>query len=112
MVCRDGGTLPFIYDITIHAISGCKVNIIFRLSNIVCASMCTGKDGCGAYRFMPKNCTLANATELVGHDDSAPNAIVTPIASTITIMMDIDLVPSKFLYCLGTMYYVSFMLNI
>ena len=56
---------------------------IFRLSNIVCASMCSGKDGCGAYLFEPKNCTLANATGLIG--DSSHDAR--------TIMMDIDLVP-------------------
>ena len=49
--------------------------------------MCPGKDSCGAYLFLPKNCTLANATGLIGQDNSSPNAL--------TIMMDIDLVPGK-----------------
>ena len=85
---RYGGFYLYYYYLRHEYIS--QHDLIFRLSNIVCASMCTGKDGCGAYLFVPKNCTLANATGLIGQDNFSPNAL--------SIMMDIDIVPGKLYY--------------
>ena len=62
-----------------------------RLSNVVCCSMCTANEACGASFYVPGNCTLANATGLIGVDGSAPDAI--------TAMISMNLTQGRFIFC-------------
>ena len=59
--------------------AGLRYEIFYRLSNIMCSSICTTDEVCNAYQYSPKNCSLANATGLVGADLSSANAEVVMI---------------------------------
>ena len=44
-----------------------KKQVIYRLSKLMCASLCTADELCNAYRFNSiSGCILGNATQLVG----------------------------------------------
>ena len=58
-----------------------EISIAYRLSNIVCGSMCAADDVCNAFKYWPRNCSLANATGLVG---ALPNS---SIAETVMIII-------------------------
>ena len=55
------------------------MDIFYRLSNIMCSSMCSTDEACNAYQYSPKNCSLANATGLIGAVLSSANAEVVMI---------------------------------
>ena len=46
----------------------------YSLSNIMCASICTADKVCQAYKFLPRNCSLANATGLIGANPTSSKA--------------------------------------
>ena len=44
-----------------------RKQLIYRLSNVMCASLCTADEMCKAYRYNAiSGCILGNATQLVG----------------------------------------------
>ena len=52
--------------------------------------MCMANEACGANLYVPGNCTLANATGLIGVDGNAPGAI--------TVMIDTNLTQGRFIF--------------
>ena len=59
----------------------------YRLSNIMCGSICSTDDVCNAYKYLPRNCSLVNATGLIGAEKSSPAAE--------TVMINQDLVAGR-----------------
>ena len=55
----------------------------FRLSNIMCSSICSADEMCNAYKYLPANCSLVNATGLIGSKKCPPAAE--------TVMINVDL---------------------
>ena len=65
---------------------------IYSLSNILCASICTANEVCQAYTFFPRNCSLANATGLIGVESTSSEAEAVMINADLVAGMLLKLV--------------------
>ena len=59
---------------SVKRIAFTKLEFPFRLSNIMCSSICSTDDVCTAYKYLPRNCSLLNATGLIGTEASSLSA--------------------------------------
>ena len=60
----------------------------------MCGSMCSADKLCNAYKYLPRNCSLANATGLIGAEASSSIAE--------TVMINANLVAGEISASFGT----------